>query len=134
MTGMRLAGVTLLLGSVACATLQPVRDPARFIAETKPEVLHVLHKNGAIVDVAQPRISGDSLFGTRPGMARQVVLPMSQIARIEAVQHDRKRTFYIIAGMTAVTATLGYLMLQPANGDGPSCDTTSRYQWDPGCR
>jgi hypothetical protein len=133
MTVMRLAIAGLLLSSAGCATLQPVRDPAKFIAETNPKVLHVLHKNGAVVDVAEPRMQGDTLLGVRQGMSRQLVLPMSHIQRVEAVQPNKKRTILTIAGATVVGATLGYLLAQRATGDAPVCDATSRFQFHPEC-
>lgn len=112
----------LLLGSAGCTTLQPVSNPARFIPETNPHVVYVTHAGGAVVAVAEPRVSGDSLLGTWQGLSRRVALPMVQIRRVEAIQRDKTRTTALIAGVTALTATLGYLVAQRAGGTSPHCD------------
>jgi len=122
MTGSRLALVALILSSAGCATLQPVRDPATFISQTNPQVVYATHKNGSVLAVAQPRVSGDSLLGTWQGLARPLGLPLTHVQRIEAVQRDKKRTTLVIAGAAALTATLGYLLVQARGGSGPSCD------------
>jgi hypothetical protein len=109
-----------LAGSAACSSLQPVGDPARFISEAHPKVLYATHNSGAVVAVAEPRVSGDTLLGTREGLSHPVALPLSQVQRVEALQRDKKRTTLMIVGVTAVTATLGILLAQA--GGGESCD------------
>jgi hypothetical protein len=122
MTGSRLPLVALVLSSAGCATLQPVRDPAAFISQTNPQVVFATHKNGAVLAVAQPRLRGDTLLGMRQGLSLPVALPLSQVHSIQAIQRDKKRTTVLIAGAAALTATLGYLLVQARGGSGPSCD------------
>lgn len=110
----------VLLCSVACATVQPLREPAQFISQKSPEVVWVTYKNRSIMGVAQPRVSGDSLFGTVQGAAYQpVAVPLSQVERIEAVVPDRKRTTLLVAGLTAFTVVGVYALIQ--GGTGGSC-------------
>jgi hypothetical protein len=116
----RLSLLAALAASAGCSTLQPVGDPARFISEARPQVVYATHTSGAVVAVARPRVSGDTLLGTREGLSLPVALPLSQVERVEAVQRDKKRTTLMIVGVTAVTATLGILVAQA--GAGEACD------------
>ncbi len=54
-------GLTLL-GSVGCATLRPVHDPAEFITRNHPRVVVITYLDNSSLYVAEPRVSGDSLF------------------------------------------------------------------------
>lgn len=125
--------LAILLVTAGCASLQLVNDPARYILESRPEVVFATHKNGSVLAVAQPRVSGDSLLGTRQGLALPLALPLSHFQRIEAVQRDKKRTTAVIVGVTAVGATLGYLLLQKVGGSGKNCDYTGVTHPFPGC-
>lgn len=131
--GMRAFGAALLLSGAGCTAVRTVGDPSRFIAETHPKVIYVLHNSGAVVDVEQPQMRGDSLVGNRYGLSRSVAIPMSQIQRIVAVQPDKTRTILAITGITAASAALGYLIII-GEQSGPNCNSTSRYQTDTGCR
>jgi hypothetical protein len=129
----RISSLVVVLSSAGCASLQPVRDPARFIAEARPGVVHVTHVSGAVLVVTAPQVRGDTLVGTRQGIARPVALPLTHVQRIEAIQRDRRRTTFLIAGGTAVAATLAYVLLQPASGNGASCDYTHVTHPFPDC-
>jgi hypothetical protein len=114
-----------LIGSVACTTLQPVSDPARYIAEVHPKVLYVTHASGAVVAVAQPRVSGDSLVGTREGLTSPVAVPLTEVERVEAMQRDKKRTTLVVVGLTTVTVMVGTLLAINSLGtEGETCDYT----------
>jgi hypothetical protein len=130
----RMVFLTLVLGTLGCATVQPVRDPQKFIAESSPKVLYVHHNGGAIIAVTEPRITGDTLLGVREGIARPVALPMASIDHITAVQPNKKRTTMLVAGAVVVTGAVGYMLVQGHSGDGPQCDATSRFQFDNRCR
>lgn len=129
----RLAPVALMLSGAGCATLQPVSDPAAFISATNPQVVYATHNSGSVVAVAQPRISGDTLLGVRQGLSRPVALPLSHLRRIQAVQRDRTRTTVTVAGITTITAVVGFLLLQKTGDQGPSCDYSGVTHALPGC-
>jgi len=130
----RVSLVAILLSVVACVTVQPVQDPAQFIPRSKPDVVYVTYVNRTKMFVAQPRVSGDSLFGTIQGQSRPVAVSLGQIQRIEAVQHDRKRTTWMIAVLTVATASGMWALLH--SGAGDSCDYSlpeDTYSTGPPC-
>jgi len=115
--------VAVLFGSGGCATLQPVREPARFIAEAKPPVVYVTFKNRSKMTLAEPRVRGDSLFGLVPGVSAAVAAPLSHIERVEAMRRDGKRTTWLIAGLGAVTVGTVFAFTLSASGkEGHPCD------------
>ena len=118
----RVSLVLLLLSSLACATIQPVRDPAQFLAKTNPQVVYVTYKTGAMMPVAEARVSGDSLFGTLKGLSYRVAVPLSRVELIEAVQRDRKRTTWLIAALAVAMASGVWALSQ--SGAGEPCDNT----------
>ena len=121
MITVRVPLLVVLLSSLGCATLQPLREPAQYIATESPKVIYVTYKNRYVVGVTQPRVSGDSLFGTVQGQPAPVAVPLSNIQLIEAIQPDGKRTALLIAGLTAFAVTGVYVLLQ--TGDDESCDS-----------
>jgi hypothetical protein len=133
MTLRHLTIAALAVGCAGCHSLQPVSNPSRYIAETHPPVVHVKYKNGARVSVAQPRVSGDSLYGTWQQAGRPVAMPLGEAQRIDARQYSKKRTTMLIVGTAAVAATLGYFLMQPVDDQGPSCDDTGVEDPLPGC-
>jgi hypothetical protein len=122
MLSVRVPLAALLLGTAACRTVQPVRQPAQFIPQANPDVVVVVFNDNSQVPVSQPRMSGDTLLGTWLGVGDPVVAPLSQIQRIDAVQRNKKRTTLMIAGLTAMTAAGVYAMMQAATGGRPTCD------------
>lgn len=128
MTILRVPLLILLLSSVGCATLQPLREPAQFIAKENPQVIYVTYKNRSVVGVARPRVSGDSLFGTLQGQPAPVAVPLSHVQLIEAVQPDRRRTTLLIAGLTVFTVA-GVVALS-LGGSNISCDGTYEHNDD----
>lgn len=123
MTIMRVPLLVVLLSSVGCASLRPLREPAQFIAKENPKVIYVTYKNRSVVGVAQPRVSGDSLYGTLQGQPARIAVPLSAVQLIEAIQPDGKRTALLIAGLTVFTVGGVYILLQ--TGKDESCDVTT---------
>jgi hypothetical protein len=120
--------LTTLLLAAACATVQPVREPARFIGQTSPDVVHVTFKNHAKVKITQPRVSGDTLYGSVDGVSTTVAAPLSHIELIEALQRDRGRTTWLIVATGVIGATTVFALSQSGGGVG-GCDPT--YYRDP---
>lgn len=112
----------LLLSAVGCATVQPVREPTQFIPQSRPSVVVVFLKDNSQVPVAEPRMSGDTLFGTWLGVGEPVVMPLSGVQRIDAIQRDKRRTTLMIAGLSVMTAAGIYALVQVATNNGPACD------------
>ncbi len=81
--------------------------------------------------LTQPRVSGDSLIGALQGVSYQVGVPLSHVQRMEAVQRDKTRTAWLIAGLTALTAASMYALVH-ASGVGDGCDTTFHRHMCPG--
>jgi hypothetical protein len=121
---MKACVVTVLgLAMVGCSSLQPVREPAHFITQTKPAVVYVTHRSRAVLVIAHPRISGDTVHGTWPDQPRPIAVPLSQVQSIEAVRRDGKRTAMLVAGLTILSGVGVYALVQNANGrDDWTCD------------
>lgn len=122
MTVIRAPLAVALLGSLACVTVQPMRDPALSIPKANPPVVFVTYKDNSKVSIVQPRVSGDSLFGTWQGLDEPVAVPLSAVRSIGAFQKDNKRTTLLIAGIAAATAGAVWSATLLIGGTG-SCDT-----------
>jgi hypothetical protein len=105
-------------------SLQPVSEPARFITETKPEMVYVTQGTGAIVEVMNPRMNGDTLVGTRLGASRNpVILPWRYVQRVSTMRRSKSRTMMLIAGITVASAVSVYAFTQSQNGHAAwACD------------
>jgi len=109
----RLSPALVLLGSVGCATLRPVHDPAQFITQNHPLMVYITYTDNSSLPVNDPRISGDSLFGRVAGAeADTVAVPLHDVAVVQALQHDKTRTVLLISGITAGTAAAVYAFSQ----------------------
>ena len=124
---MSLARVSLalvLFSGIGCATVQPVPNAAQFIDQKPPPVLYVTYTDNSSVPVSQPRISGDSLFGTAPGAAgsEAVSVSLHDVSEIRAPQPDHKRTVELIVAIGALTAGGVYSLTQAF---GANCSSSN---------
>jgi hypothetical protein len=127
MSILRLAPVAaVLLGSAACAVVQPVRQPAQFIPQQHPDVVVVTYNDNSQVPVSKPQISGDSLIGTWAGLGEPVAVPLRDVQRIDAKQKSPKRTAMLVAGVTALGAGFTYALVRVTTS-GKNCD----YSYSP---
>lgn len=122
MTVIRAPLVVALLGSLACVTVRPLRDPAQSIPKVNPTVVFVTYNDNSKIPVAQPRVSGDSLFGAWQGLDEPVAVPLSAVRSIGAFQKDNKRTSLLIAGIAAAAAGAVWSATLLIGGTG-ACDT-----------
>lgn len=104
MTVIRAPLAVALLGSLACVSVQPLRDPALSIPKANPPVVFVTYNDNSKIPLIQPHVSGDSLYGTWQGVNEPVATPLSAVRLIEAKQPSPKRTALMVAGLAAVTA------------------------------
>src|SRR6266550_3736945 len=108
---MSLARVALgltLLGSVGCATLRPVRDPALFITRNHPRVVYITYLDNSSLYVAEPRVSGDSLFGKMARASDSVAVPLHDLAVVQAVQRDMTNIILFVSWIAASAAVAAY--------------------------
>jgi hypothetical protein len=104
----------VLFSTIGCATVQPVPNPAQFIAQKHPPVLYVTYTDNSSVPVSQPHINGDTLYGTAPGVAgsEAVAVALHDVSEIRAPQPDHKRTVLLIVAIGALTAGGAYTLTQ----------------------
>lgn len=107
MKHLRLALAAVVLGTVACSSIQTVKDPAAYMS-TNPDMIVVVFNDGSELPIAQPQLRGDTLYGTWQGLGEPVVAPLSQLQRIDAVQKDPKKTALMVGGLTAGAAVMAY--------------------------
>lgn len=126
-----LAAVLVVPLTSACMSLQPIREPAHYIATSHPQVVYVTATNRAQLAIELPRVSGDTLHGTLQGTGGPIAVPLSRVASVQTPQRDGKRTFALAAGATVVGAVLVYALAQSSTGDDIGC---SYHTWPPrGC-
>jgi hypothetical protein len=113
----------VLLGSMACVVVQPVRQPAQFIPANNPEIVVVTYTDNSVVPVSKPHMSGDTLVGTWAGLGEPVAVPLSQVQRIDARQKSSKRTAMLIAGVAALAAGGTYAIAR-VTISGRNCDVS----------
>ena len=93
----------LVVLATACTTVVSVRDqPGAFIEAHDPGVVWVTKADNSIVQVASPRIIGDTIVGFVG--ADYVELPLSSVQSLRARQPARKRTALLIGGAALVAA------------------------------
>ncbi len=115
----------------ACMSLQPIREPAQFIAASHPRVVYVTATNRAQLAIELPRVSGDTLHGTWVANGAPIAVPLSRVERVEAPQRDGARTFAFAAGAVVVGGVLIYAIAQSSTGEDIGC---SYHTWPPrGC-
>jgi hypothetical protein len=117
----RISLASVLFSAIGCATVQPVPNPAQFIDQKHPPVLFVTYSDNSSLPVSQPRISGDTLFGTTPGVAgsEAVAVPLHDVTAIRARQPDHTKTVLLIVAIGGLTGAGAYALSQ-AVGSG-SC-------------
>lgn len=113
--------VALVLGTVACSSVQQVRDPVGFLA-THPALIVVTYDDYSEVPVAQPRLDHDTIFGTWEGLNEPVALPLSHVRRVDAVQRDSRRTTLLVLGLVGATAVTTYGFVRAVTDHGMICD------------
>ncbi len=96
-------GLTLL-GSVGCATLRPVHDPAEFITRNHPRVVVITYLDNSSLYVAEPRVSGDSLFGKMARASDSVAVPLHDLALVQAPQRDMTSIILFVGWIAASAA------------------------------
>jgi hypothetical protein len=116
----------VLLGSMACVVVQPVRQPAQFIPANTPEIVVVTYTDNSVVPVSKPHMSGDTLVGTWAGLGEPVAVPLRDVQRIDAKQKSPKRTAMLVAGVTALGAGFTYALVRVTTS-GKNCD----YSYSP---
>ncbi len=108
----RVSLALVLLGSVGCATMRSVQNPAQFITQNHPQMVYVTYTDNSKMPVTEPRVSGDSLFGQVTGGSDSVAVPLHDLASIQAVQRDKTKTALLITGIAAGTAAAIYAFAQ----------------------
>src|SRR6266566_3332635 len=100
--GMSLGRVALgltLLGSVGCATLRPVHDPAEFITRNHPRVVVITYLDNSSLYVAEP---------------------LHDLALVQAPQRDMTSIILFVGWIAASAAVAAYGYNQAVGGKGCS--------------
>jgi len=122
----RLTTAGIVAAMVACSRVREVYEPARFISEKNPPVVYVTQRNGAVVTLANPRVSGDTVLGVLLAENRAVAMPFSQVHSVAAVRFDGARTALVAAGIALTSALAAHAFFGTANGKNNwYCDYTS---------
>jgi hypothetical protein len=79
--------------------------------------VNVVFTNNSQVTLLGPRVTGDSLFGRVAGVSHAVAAPLSHVAQVNAIQPDRARTRWLIAGVSVTSLSLVFLIMQSGTND-----------------
>jgi hypothetical protein len=126
------AGLVASLCVAGCASIQPVRDPATFITDVKPSEIYVTHNNGALLTIAQPRVSGDTLVGTWKGAEQSLALSFNDLKEVQAMRRDNIRTTFLITGVSLIGVALGYQLVRNSGNGQQPCGFENATQFQ-GC-
>jgi hypothetical protein len=124
--------LVLPLSLAGCASVQPLSNPAAFISQTRPSVVYVTHNNGAILTIAEPRVSGDSLLGTWKGAEQSLALPFQEVKEVQALRNDKVRTTFLVAGVSLIGVALGYQLIRNSGDGQEPCNFENATQFQ-GC-
>lgn len=131
----RVLAVFTLVATTGCMSLRPVWDPGQYIAEHKPDVVYVMKGRQAVLTIANPRVSGDTVLGTLLGESEPVALPLSEIQNIGTVRFNGGRTALLVGGVASLGALAAFAFLSNANGRSTwACDynePTEDHERDP---
>lgn len=122
---MKLARVSLtalFLGSIACSSVQTVRNPEHFFSTTHPPVVVVVYNDNGEVPIAQPTMKGDTIVGIWDGLNEPISVPMDQVQRIDAVQKDPRKTTLFVAALIGAAAVTTYGFTRAVQDTGVICD------------
>jgi hypothetical protein len=126
MAGRRITAAGILVATAACSSLRPVRQPVRYIAETSPPVVtvaYVFNGVGFTREMANPRVVGDSVYGTWTEGNRPAAVPVSDIHAVASLRRDPTRTAFLVAGVTVAAGIMTYALFQKSNGQSDwACD------------
>ena len=119
----RAAALGLVALTVGCASVREVFKPAEFISAKHPQVVYVTQRSRTVVAIANPRISGDTVFGTVAGDTRPVAVSFNDVYSVSASRMDGARTALLAVGFVAGTALAAYIFTTTGDSNsGWFCD------------
>ena len=113
----RLFSAALIAVALSCSSRQSV--PVDFISSATPPSVRV-SDGYRVVDVEQPRLSGDSLNGTVNGA--QVAIPLRRVQKVTTVKFSSARTVLLIGGVAVVGGLVAYVMTTEGEGELQQCN------------
>src|SRR5262245_23500529 len=97
-----LLAATVLSATAGCYKVKPVWEPEAFLAHSKPEVVYLLMRDIPPITVANPRLVGDTLLGTRPE-GGAVAVKWADVVDMYASQIDGTATAFSVASVTILS-------------------------------
>ena len=88
-----------------------------FIPQAKPALIEVQGQYGRRVAVTNPRLSGDTIYGTAAGGNRQVAVALREVGVISTRRFSRGRTALFISGAVTMGAALTYVLIRGGAGE-----------------
>ena len=92
--------------------------PVDFIPQAKPALIELQGQYGRRVSVTNPRLSGDTIYGTAVGGNRQVAVALHEVGVISTRRFSRGRTALLIGSAATMGAALAYVLIR--GGAGPA--------------
>lgn len=114
------AAAVLLLAALGCASVQPLWQPERFIAERTPDVVYVTTREQHVTAVARPRVVGDTLFGVADGH-REVAIALHDVG-VAARRTHVGRTVLLAVGAASFSAMIAVAVFGSGTPSNWYCD------------
>jgi hypothetical protein len=120
----------LAVSMAGCTTLQPVGQPAQFIAEKQPSFVVIttdaVQEGDDPLVINAPRVQEGQLSGLLFGEQTQV--PFAKIHTVQAKQFNKKRTIYFGVASAFVLGGITFLAIEAGNKrDDASCVPDGRF-------
>ena len=86
-----------------------------FIPQAKPAVVEVRGQYGVRVAVANPRLNGDTLYGTAAGGSADVAVALREIEQIKTKRFSGARTAFLVGGLVAFAGATSFILANVGN-------------------
>jgi hypothetical protein len=90
--------------------------PVEFIPEARPNYVQLTGQHGLRVDLAHPRLSGDTIYGMAGGNS-EAAYPLRQIGSITTKRFSGARTALLIGGSAAVVGMAAVFLAIAGNSE-----------------
>jgi hypothetical protein len=110
--------VVAVAGLAACASVQPLKAPAAFIPERKPDRVWIASADGEVFQLLNPTIIRDSVVGTLMGTGERYAFPVADTEyQVFAKQHNKGRTATLVGSMALLGGLAAYGIAVGGNGE-----------------
>ena len=120
-TGRRVVGCALLAGQLWSCTSWRVSEvaPRQLVEEQAPSRVRVTRANGTKLILANPKLQGDTLYGSdSTGATRGAGVPLADVKQVAVRRGDGLKTVGLVLGTAVVVAGVGLAIIVASIPEG----------------